>query len=216
LALLLAPALRADSLEDVLARMDRAAAEFKSFSAKLKRVDFTAVLNESTELTGEVAMRRVKGGNQALTKFDPPEPHEIYFAGRTMKRYYPKANTVEIYDAGKLSATADQMMLLGFGISSGELRKNYDLKLVGAENVGPTHATRIELTPKSAEMRQKYVSKIDLWIPDGQGNPIQEKVISPSKNYFLVTYSDLKVNPSLPDSAYTLKLPPGVKELRPQ
>src|SRR5262249_21595358 len=109
------PALRADSLEEVLGRMDRAAAEFKTFSAKLKRTDFTAVLNESTELNGTVAMRRTKNGNEALTKFDPPDPHEIYFSGRVMKRYYPKANTVEVYDAGKLGSTADQMMLLGFG-----------------------------------------------------------------------------------------------------
>ena len=215
-AILAGPALRADSLDDVLGRMDRAAAGFKSFSAKLKRTDFTAVLNESTEMTGTVAMRRNKKENEALTRFDPPDPHQIYFSGRVMERYYPKANTKEVYDAGKLGSTADQMMLLGFGVSSADLRKNYDIKLVGPEDVGPVHTTRIELTPKSSEVRQKYVTKIDLWIPNGEANPIQEKVTSPSKNYFLVTYSDMKLNPTLTEDAYTLKLPPGVKELHPQ
>ncbi|MBV8843300.1 MAG: hypothetical protein JO307_10870, partial [Bryobacterales bacterium] len=77
------------------------------------------------------------------------------------------------------------------------------------------HTTHLELTPKSADIRKNYVTKIDLWIPDGQANPIQEKVTKPSKDYYLVTYSDPKLNPSLPDSAYILKTPPGVKELHP-
>ena len=64
-------------------------------------------------------------------------------------------------------------------------------------------------------MRKNYVVKIELWIPDEQANPIQEKVTKPSKDYYLVTYSEPKVNPSLPDAAFTLKTPPGVKELRP-
>ena len=206
---------RADSLEDVLARMDRAAKDFKSFAAKLKRVDYTAVLNESDEMTGTMAMRRVKNGNEALTQFAEPNPHSIYFSGHTVKIYSPRANTVEIYDAGKLAATADRMMLLGFGISATDLRKDYDVTRVGEENVGALHTTHVELLPKSADVRKNYVLKIDLWIPDGEANPIQEKVTKPSKDYYLVRYADPKVNPSLPDSAFTLKLPPGVKELRP-
>src|ERR1051326_171802 len=115
---------RADSLEEVLGRMDRAAAEFKSFSASMKRTDFTAVLNESDEMTGTAAMRRTKNGIEALTQFLPDE-HSLYISGRTAKRYLPKAKVVEIYDTGKLAATADQIVLLGFGTSSTELRKNY-------------------------------------------------------------------------------------------
>jgi outer membrane lipoprotein-sorting protein len=211
---LFAPA-HAESLDDVLARMDRAAKDFKSFSAKIKRTDYTAVLDESEEMTGTMAMRRVKTGNDALTQFSEPNPHSIFFSGHNVKIYSPRANTVEIYDAGKLAATADRMMLLGFGISTAELRKDYDVKRIGDENVGALHTTHIELVPKSADVRKNYVVKIELWIPDEQANPMQEKVTKPSKDYYLVTYSDAKINPALPDSAFTLKLPAGVKELRP-
>jgi outer membrane lipoprotein-sorting protein len=205
----------ADSLDDVLGRMDRSAKEFKSFTAKLKRTDFTAVLNESEEMTGTVAMRRANNNMDALTQFDEPNPHSIYFSGHTVKIYSPRAKTVEIYDAGKLAATADRMMLLGFGISAAELRKDYDVRRIGDENIGPVHTTHIEMVPKAADVRKNYVTKIDLWIPDDQANPIQEKVTKPSKDYYLVTYSAPKLNPALPESAYTLKVPPGVKELRP-
>ena len=78
-----------------------------------------------------------------------------------------------------------------------------------------TRATRIELTPKSDELK-KLVTKIELWIPEGQTNPVQEKITQPSKNYSLVKYSDLKINPTLPDSAFALTLPAKVKKIHPQ
>ncbi|HLH43594.1 MAG TPA: hypothetical protein VKV74_11435 [Bryobacteraceae bacterium] len=205
---------RADSLEEVLARMDRGAKDFKSVVANVKTTDFTAVLNESTTSTGSLAMRRTKNGNEVLIKFWEPDPYEVHLSGRQARKYSPRAHTVEVYDTSKLSA-AEKMMLLGFGVSASDLRKDYDIRLIGSENVGSVHATRIELTPKSPEVRNNYAAKIELWIPDGQISPVQEKVTMPSKDYHLVVYSALKANEALPDSAFELKLPPGVKEVHP-
>jgi outer membrane lipoprotein-sorting protein len=204
---------RADSFVEVLARMDRAAKDFRSVTASVKRIDFTAVLNESTTSSGSMAMRRTKNGNEALIKFSEPDPYVWHLSGHIARKYSPRAHTVEDYDSNKL-AGAEKMMLLGFGISASDLRKDYDIKLIGAENVGSVHATRIELTPKSAEVRKHYAAKIELWI-DGQANKIQEKWSMPSKDYYQGTYSDLKVNLALPDSDFELNLPPGVKELHP-
>jgi len=206
--------IRADSLEQVLARMDRAAKDFASVTANVNRVDFTAVLNESTTSNGSLAMRRAKSGNEALIRFTEPDPYDWHFSGHAARKYSPRANTVEVYETSKLSA-AEKMMLLGFGVSSSDLRKDYDIKLTGAEDLGQVRAARIELTPKSAEVRKNFAAKIELWIPEGQASPIQEKVSMPSKDYYQVRYSDVKVNPALPDSAFKLNLPPGVKELHP-
>jgi len=108
----------------------------------------------------------------------------------------------------------DQFILLGFGSTAAEIRKGYDVKLGGAEQLDGVATTRIELTPKEGEAK-KMVTRIELWIPEGQGNPIQEKVTEPSRNYHLFVYSSLKANPSLPDSAFELNLPPGVKRITP-
>jgi outer membrane lipoprotein-sorting protein len=207
--------LQADSLPDVLARMDRAAKDFMAVTADVKRTDYTAVLDESKESSGTMALRRTKSGNEALVKFSEPDPYEVQLSGHTVKKYSPRAITVEIYDTNKLGAV-EKMMLVGFGVSAADLRKDYDIKLVGPENIGSVPTTHIELTPKSADVRKNYATKIDLWIPDGQANPIREKLTEPSKDYLLWTYSNLKVNPPLPDSAFRLNLPPGVKELHPQ
>ena len=205
----------AESLADILARMDRAAQEFKSVSANMKRVSYTAVINESSEATGVMRLKRAKGGTAGIVEFDLPEPRIFHFAGRQLDIYYPKANTVEIYDAEKYTKTMDQVLLLGFGTSGAELKKAYEIKDGGMETIGAARSTRIELAPKSSELKNLF-TKIELWIPEGESNPVQEKVTEPSKNYELVIYSELKVNAPLADSLFEPKIPAGVKKLHPQ
>jgi outer membrane lipoprotein-sorting protein len=212
LAATLAPA---EPLADVLARMDQAAADFRSLSAQMKRLQFTAVLSETSEMDGVLRLRRSKGGTEGVVEFQQPEQRTVFIKGKTVQIYYPKANTVEIYDASKYSTNMDQILLLGFGTSSAELKKSYDFKDGGAQKIGTVTTTRLELTPKSAEL-QKLITKIELWIPEGQSNPIRAKFSEPSKNYELVDYSDIKVNPPLPDSAFDFKPPAKVKKIYPQ
>src|ERR1700720_4485827 len=86
----------AEPLTDVLARMDRAAAEFHSLSAGMKRVQFTAVLSESSEMDGAGRLRRAKAGTQGIVEFKQPEQRTVFINGKQVQIYYPKANTVEI------------------------------------------------------------------------------------------------------------------------
>jgi outer membrane lipoprotein-sorting protein len=217
LTLLILPALlaRAEPLADILARMDRAAQDFRALSATMKRIQYTAVISESNEMDGVVRLKRIKKGTVGIVDFQHSEQRTVYVNGHDIQVYYPKANTVEIYDSSKYTSNIDQFLLLGFGTSSAELQKSYDLKMAGTEAIGGVATTRIEMTPKSDELK-KLITKIELWIPEGKDTPIQEKVTEPSKNYELITYSDIKVNPSLPDSAFELKLPAKVKKIHPQ
>ena len=205
----------AEPLPDVLARMDRAAADFHSLSAKMKRVQYTAVLSDTSEMEGELRLRRTKSGTQGIVEFQQPDQRTVFINGKQVQIYYPKAKTVEIYDASKYTTNMDQILLLGFGTSAAELKKSYDIKDGGVQKINGADTTRIELTPRSDEMK-KLITKIELWIPEGQSNPVRAKFSEPSKNYELVDYSDIKVNPALPDSAFAFKVPPNVKRIRPQ
>ncbi|MEQ1949571.1 MAG: hypothetical protein ABL995_20435 [Bryobacteraceae bacterium] len=215
LAIFLPALASAESLSDVLARMDKAAGDFKSLTAKMKRLQYTAVLSESTQMDGSLRLRKDKSGTTGLVDFQHPDPRVVYIKGKSVQILYPKANTLEIYDTSKYVSNIDQFLLMGFGTTAGELRKFYDIKPGSVDNIGGAPATRIELIPRTEEMK-KLVSKIELWFPEGQANPIQEKLSQPSRNYELVNYSEIKVNPELPDSAFQLTLPPGVKKIYPQ
>jgi len=216
LTVCLASDIRADSMKDVLARMDQAAEDFRSYSAQMKRVQFTAVLGDTSESTGTVLLRHAKkDGTVGVVEFQKPDPRKVYIKGKTVQVLYPKAKTVEIYDASKYTSNMDQILLLGFGTSSEELNKSYTLKDGGTEKINGIDTTRIELTPKSAEMK-KLITKIEMWIAPGQSTPLRVKFSEPSKNYELVDYSDTKLNPALPESAFKQDIPADYKRIKPQ
>ena len=204
----------AEPLAALLSRMDRAAADFHSLSAKMKRIDYTAVIDDKSESSGELRLLRAKNKAVALVKFDAPNERVIHISGNHVEVFYPKANTEEIYDTSKYTPKMDQFLLLGFGTTAAELNSTYSLRALGTESVAGMMCTRLELTPKAGEIK-KLITKIELWIPEGQSNPIQEKITQPSNNYSLATYSEMKFA-TLPDSALELQMPSGVKKIYPQ
>jgi outer membrane lipoprotein-sorting protein len=214
LAAFTAISLRAESLEDILARMDQSARSFRTFSAKIKRIEFTKVLpNDKDETDGVRRLKRVKGETIGIVEFFGKNPETIRFAGKTVETYYPNAKRVDVYDAskfGKLGKQADQLLLLGIGVTSADLRRDFDIKAAGAEVIGGKPTTRLELIPKDKDLK-KQAEKIELWIPEGESIPVQSRVTLTSGNYDQANYSDVQMNPTLPDSAFELSTKPDVK-----
>jgi len=204
----------APSAAPVLARMDRAAEKFQSMSAKVTMVTHTDVINENTTETGTVLIKKDgKSRVHALIEFqEPPNARRtLSLAGKTAQIYFPKINTVQIYDLGKYREVAEQFVTLGFGTSGRELAEGYIVNVLGQETLLGKPVLRLELIPKSDEIK-KFVNRLELWIPEnGDAYPVQEKYYSPSNDYHLATYNDLKINPPLRGDALKLRLAPGVK-----
>ena len=188
-------------LETTLAKMDQAAATFKDLSADLSRTHHTAVKP-----------------HELLMRFDiqKPDPRQVSLDARHAQVYFPKTQTVQIYDIAKYKRLADQLLLLGFGTTSKELAAAYTIALGGPEVLNDQKMTRIDLTPKSGET---HLTKVELWISDTTGIPLQQKLYWPGPNggdYDLATYSNMKVNTNLSENAVKLNLPPNVKREYPQ
>lgn len=206
----------AGDLNQTLARMDQAAAGFRGLTAKIKKTDYTAVIKESAEESGRITMRRPKPRDlKMLAEFSAPEERAVAFDGRKVQIYYPRILTVQEYDLGKQSSLIDQFLVLGFGSTSAELQKTYDIKWTGEEPVNGIKCDRLELIPKSEEARQ-HVRRIEIWVSAQDGLTQQQKIHQPSRDYKLVTYSEIKLNPPLNDASTKLKLPKGVKKETPQ
>ena len=208
--------LSAESLQDVLRRMDQSAKTFRSLSADVHRSDYKAVYEDTTVEEGTFKMmKRAKTGVVLLAEFRGRDPRTLRIARNKVEYYHPKANSVEEYDARKFTKSVDQVLLVGFGVSSADLQKDYDISAGGSETLDGRKTTRLDMTPKSAETK-KVFNRIQLWIPENSGNPIQEKVLSgkENKDYNLLQFSNMKINPSLPDSDFELNLPAGVKKIK--
>jgi outer membrane lipoprotein-sorting protein len=215
LALLAGVSLQADSLDAVLGRMDQSARNFKTFSAKIKRTEYTKILNSKDDSEGVRRVKRANGQTVDVVELMGVNPQTIRLSGKTVEVYYPNAKRVEVYDAGKfgkMGKQVNQLMLLGIGVSSADLRRDFDVKLGASETIGGMPATRIELTPKDGDLR-KQVVKIEMWIPEKEGVPLQVKTTRTSGDYDQLVYSDVEMNPTVPDSAFDLKTPADVKRV---
>jgi outer membrane lipoprotein-sorting protein len=215
LAALALTTLHAEALNDILARMDQSARNFKTFSAKIKRTEYTKVLNDKDETDGARRLKRANGQTIGLVEFYGKNPQTIRFAGKTAEVYSPIAKQVDVYDAskfGKMGKQVDQLLLLGIGVSSSDLRRDFNISAGGTESVSGRPTTRLELIPKDKDLK-KQAEKIELWIPEGDSVPLQSKVTRTSGDYDQVLYSDIQMNPTLPDSAFELNVPADVKRV---
>lgn len=206
----------AETLESVLARIDREAGTFRDLTARLQKTTHTAVLNDTSQESGTVWIKR-SGARDLIMRieFTEPNPRALGFEGSKGQIYYPKIQTVQIYDLGKNRSLVDQFLLLGFGTSGRDVAKNYTMKVIGEETVGGEECTHLELTPKSSEVLQ-YIQKVELWIPHTAGHPVQQKILQPGGDYMLIAYSEMQWNPRLQEGAFRLNLPKGVKREYPQ
>src|SRR5713101_4074213 len=195
-----------DSLENALERMDRAAASFKALSADIKSVQHTAVINDDNTDIGRIMLKRSKHDMRMLVELKQPGPKSIAVQGHKVEIFYPKRNAVEEYDIGQRRELLDQFMLVGFGTSGKELGSAYDIKVLGPDTVAGQATTHLELVPKSPEVL-KNLKKLELWIPESEGYPIQQKFYLAGGDYKLVTYTDVKVNPPLTDGDLKVKVP---------
>ena len=142
--------------------------------------------------------------------------HAIAFAKSKVQMYYPKAKLVQEYNLAKEAHLVDQFLLLGFGTSGVELRKNYNIKYVEMTTIDGGKTDHLFLEPKAGEARDQ-VRGIDLWIAQPGGYPVRMKVLQPSRDTMEFQYSNLKINPSsLTEDSVKLKLPKGVKKETPQ
>ena len=204
------------STDDVLAQMDQSAAKFTGMSADLTKVTFTKVINEKTTEVGSILLKKQGARElQVLIDFVKPDAKTVSFRGRKAEMYFPKLNTVQEYDLGKQRGLVDQFLLVGFGSTGKDLRANYAIKYMGDETISGQRAHKLELTPSSVQIKEK-LRNLELWIADSGAHPVQQKFIQPSGDYYLFTYSGVKLNPELTDEALRLKLPKGVKRERVQ
>ncbi len=205
----------AADLDAVLGLIDRAGASFRGMSANVKRVSHTAVINEDNVDSGTVLLKRAHQRDmRMLVDFTQPDPKTVAFQGHKVEIYYPKMATVQEFDLGKNRELLDEFLLIGFGTSRAELQEAYTMRLVGSETIDGEKTERLELVPKSKEVL-RHLTKLELWVADN-GYPIQQKFYQPAGDYMVFTYSSMKINPELADSALKLHLPKNVKREYPQ
>ena len=194
-------ALHADTLDGTLNHMDQAGAQFKAMEANFKYTKFTAIINEGSDSTGSIKIKRPKAGKLlALFDFVAPDKKVVVVDDQKVDIYLPNIKTVQEADLCKHKVLVEQFFLFGFGTSRSDLEASYSVSLGGNETVNGEPTTRLMLVSKNPDI-QKQLTRFELWISDKTGQPVQQKFYEPSGDYNVFIYSNMKINPNLPDTA---------------
>jgi outer membrane lipoprotein-sorting protein len=212
-----APRIQANSLPELLSRLDAAAPSFKGVSADLKKVSHIAVIDDTSSESGQLKLQRSHRSEiRAIIEFTgEKDKRTIAFADRTVKVYTPNLALVQKYDLGGNAKFLNQFLLLGFGSSGKDLQKGYDIRLLGTETVDGRATTHLELTPKDKGVQEK-LKKAELWFPVEAAYPVQQKFYEPNGNFTLITYSNVQTNPVFDAPVLELKVPPNTREETPK
>jgi outer membrane lipoprotein-sorting protein len=201
------------SLDDILKQMDREAAQFQSLTATIERTKVTVVVNDRSSETGQMDVRR---DGKMRIDLASPDQKTILRDGDHIYIYTPKIRRVEEYDIGKHRDVVDQLLLLGFGTTGENLKKEYLITLQGEENADGERVARLELTPRSDEVR-KQISKIELWLNEANWIPAQQQFYETgSGDYSVIRYQNVARNVPISDARFRSAWPKGVTRVKPQ
>ena len=201
------------NLDFVLQMMDRSAEDFKTLTAAIEHVKYTAVVKDTSTESGEIFVRK---DSKMRIDFQQPDPRTIIRNGDNLYIYTPKINRVEEYNIGKNRTMADQYLALGFGMRTDALRKNYAVALLNEEELDGHKAAVLELVPKSDDVR-KQISKIHMWVDEASWLPVQQKFFETgSEDYFISHYTKVMKNLKLGDGKFKPDWPKGTKVEKPR
>jgi outer membrane lipoprotein-sorting protein len=193
------------TLDQVLAKMNDVNKTFRSLEASVERTDYTALLSKVTQKqSGKVKFKRPKTG-ESRVRFDFTMPEEILtISDGVFQDYNPRTKqALQHHLDNKDSA---EFLMVGFAASNEELKKSYDVSLIGDDTVDGQKTSVIELKPKSPEVAKNFKT-IRLWLDQKLWVPIQTKLSAPNGDTLTAKFTDIKLNRDISDSAFKLNLP---------
>jgi outer membrane lipoprotein-sorting protein len=200
------------TLDYVLSMMDRSAEDFKTLTAAIEHIKYTAVVKDTSTESGEIFVRK---DSKMRIDFQAPDPRTIIRNGDNLYIYTPKINRLEEFNIGKNRAMADQYLALAFGTRSDSLRKNYKLALTSEEELDGHKTAVLDLVPNSEEVH-KQITHIQVWVDESSWMPIQQKFYEgASGDYFLSRYTKVMKNLKLGDGKFKPDWPKGTKAEKP-
>lgn len=203
LSLVLAVAPPAGDAAEVLKQLEAAGRGLKTMKAAFVETKVLTLLDEKQETRGNVLLQ-VPG--RLRWDYVSPQPGVMMIKDGHFERYVPQ--TKQVF-RGEARGEAD--LLVGFGPGAADLGRKYEVTLRPEEKVGaaPTHV--LDLKPRAGG---GLFSAIRLWVDKARMIPVQTRLTEPTGDYTTIRFDDVAINRPLPSTAFELKLPKDVVEVR--
>jgi outer membrane lipoprotein-sorting protein len=197
---------------EVLKRMENHRQTLTSLQANVKMAKFNSQLSE-TDITEGTVMYLPAKGRDALVRIDwvRPVQETLSVVNKQYVLYRPRLKQAIVGKADDNNKNVKSNNALAFmNMSKEQLKANYNVQYLGQATVGgDTQTWHLKLSPKTASNYQ-YA---EIWV-DGNGMPIQAKVVENNNDSTTVLLTNLQKNVNLNASAFKLNLPKDTKIVR--
>jgi outer membrane lipoprotein-sorting protein len=202
---------KAQILNEILKRMETNRNAMKTLRSNVTMVKYNSQLQESDTTQGTIIYMPSKG-KDAYVRIDWTKPMQETLAVVNGKyiMYRPHLKQAIVGNVKDAKGNGKANGALSFmNMSKEQLKANYSIKYLGQENVsGGTPTWHLELTPKNAT----NFKMAELWV-DGNGMPIQAKVIESNKDSTTVLLSNMQKNATINASQFEVKPPKGTERI---
>jgi len=198
------------TLDQVFAHMDEVSKTFHSTEANIEQTRVTVIVDDREVKSGKFYY--TKQGKEPRLKLELTKPQQEYVLvdkGK-VQIYTPRIKQVQEASTAGHQATVEMFLALGFGQTSQDLKKNFDVTLGADETLDGQKRTVLNLKPKGSGTFQS----VQIWLDQKTWNAAQIKTVEKSGDYLIVKYSNVKTNAGIPDSRFKLDLPKDVKIIK--
>jgi outer membrane lipoprotein-sorting protein len=198
------------TLEQVFAKMDEVSKDFRSTAADIERTHVTVLVNDKDVSSGKFYY--VRKGKEPRVKLEVEKPMRqlLLIDKGKLQMYTPNLKQVQEASIGQHQDKVEIFMALGFGQSSQDLKKNFDVTLADEEVIDGKKTSVLDLKPKDTGM----FKSVRMWMDQEKWVAVQIKTTEKSGDYGTLKFTNAKVNANIPDSVFDLKLPKDVKVIK--
>ena len=198
------------TLDQVYAKMDEVAKTFRSAQSDIERTHVTILVNDKDVSSGKFYY--VRQGKEPRVRLDLTKPaiQQLLIDKGKLQIYTPNLKQVQEASLGEHQDKVEMFMALGFGQSSQDLKKNFEVSVGPDEVVEGRKTTVLELKPNNSSM----FKSVQMWMDQQKWVSIQIKTTESSGDYLNLKFYNIKINPNIPESTFILKLPSDVRVLK--
>jgi outer membrane lipoprotein-sorting protein len=199
------PAIAAQDAKTVLAKLDVAAANFRSTSADFEFDSYQTdpVPNKEVQ-KGTVYYERHGSDFQMAAHIDEengkPVPKIYTFSKGVFRLYEKLVDQVTTYKNDKLGG----YLMLGFGASGKDLADKWNITYVGDETIDGLKTEKLELVPKDPALKKNLV-KVTVWMDTARGVNLKQVFDQGDGQSRVCVYFNFKFNQPLPSSVFSFK-----------
>jgi outer membrane lipoprotein-sorting protein len=199
-------AFAAGDLNASLAKLDAAAARFKSAAAEFEFDSTQTDPVPDTEVQKGAAYYQRKGNTFEMAAHiremnGKKVPKTYVYSDGKLKLFEPLIDQVTTLSG---ASQYEGYVMLGFGASGKELAGKWDITDNGPETLDGVKTEKLDLVAKDPKVR-KNLPKVTIWLDLDRAVSLKQVFDEGQGQSRTCIYSDIKINQSLPGDAFTIK-----------